>query len=150
MLSSLPILDLSELDAGPERAEAFRAELRRVTHEIGFFYLVGHGIPQTQIDELLAVSRQFFALEDADKLSIANTRSPQFRGYTRTGTELTNGEVDWREQLDIGVDRPVVEPGDGVADYWRLEGPNQWPSALPALETAATAWYETLNALALR
>jgi hypothetical protein len=35
MLERLPILDLSELDAGAERATAFRDRLRRVTHEVG-------------------------------------------------------------------------------------------------------------------
>jgi len=33
-------------------------------------------------------------------------RSPHFRGYTRLGGELTRGEVDWREQIDIGPERP--------------------------------------------
>jgi isopenicillin N synthase-like dioxygenase len=42
---SLPILDLSRLNAGAQEAEAFRAELREVTHEYGFFYLTGHGVP---------------------------------------------------------------------------------------------------------
>ena len=47
--SPVPVLDLSLLDDGPEAADRFRAELRRATHEVGFFSLVGHGIP----DELL-------------------------------------------------------------------------------------------------
>lgn len=150
MLANLPILDLSELDAGADRAQAFRDQLREVTHEVGFFYLVGHGIDQSLVDEILGVSRRFFALGEADKLEIENTRSPQFRGYTRVGTELTNGDVDWREQIDIGPERDPVESDTGVADYWRLEGPNLWPSALPELETVARAWNQALSALALR
>jgi isopenicillin N synthase-like dioxygenase len=150
MPESLPILDLSELDAGPDRAAAFRDQLRQVTHEVGFFYLVGHGIDPTLIDQILSVSRRFFALAEADKLEIENTRSPQFRGYTRVGTELTNGDIDWREQIDIGPERSAVDAGAGTADYWRLEGPNLWPSALPELETVAEAWDVALSALALR
>jgi isopenicillin N synthase-like dioxygenase len=150
MLQSLPILDLSELDAGPERAEAFRDQLRQVTHEIGFFYLIGHGIDPELTDDILRVSREFFALDEADKLEIANTESPQFRGYTRVGKELTNGEVDWREQIDIGPERPTVETIASDPNYWRLEGPNLWPSALPELKPVATAWGDALSALALR
>lgn len=146
-LDSLPILDISELDAGDDRAAAFRTQLREVTHEVGFFYLVGHGIPQELIDEVLSLSRRFFALPEAEKLAIENIHSPQFRGYTRTGKELTNGEIDWREQIDIGEERDAVEGGE---NYWRLEGPNLWPEALPELREAFTQWRDQLSALALR
>jgi isopenicillin N synthase-like dioxygenase len=146
-LASLPILDISELDAGPDQAAAFKKQLREVTHDVGFFYLVGHGIPQSLIDQVLDLSRKFFALPEADKLAIENIHSPQFRGYTRTGKELTNGEIDWREQIDIGEERPTV---DKPESYWRLEGPNLWPAALPELETAITEWRTQLSALALR
>ena len=146
-LDSLPVLDISQLDAGGDAAESFRTQLREVTHDVGFFYLVGHGIPQSLIDEVLDVSRGFFALSEDEKFSIENVHSAQFRGYTRTGNELTNGEVDWREQIDIGEER---ETREGAEDYWRLEGPNLWPAALPELETAITEWRTQLSALALR
>ena len=145
-LDSLPILDISQLD-DPDTADAFKKQLREVTHDVGFFYLVGHGIPQELIDEVLDVSRRFFALSEEEKLAIENIHSPQFRGYTRTGKELTNGEIDWREQIDIGEERATV---DGGEDYWRLEGPNLWPAQLPELETAFTEWRTQLSALALR
>ncbi|MEO6826425.1 MAG: 2-oxoglutarate and iron-dependent oxygenase domain-containing protein [Microbacteriaceae bacterium] len=150
MTSSLPVLDLSRLDAGPGEAAAFRAALRQVTHEVGFFYLVGHGIQQQLIDELLAVSRRFFELPDAAKLAIENVASPQFRGYTRVGGERTDGGVDWREQIDIGAEREAVPAGPGVADYWRLEGPNLWPQALPELRETVSQWTQQLNAVSLR
>jgi isopenicillin N synthase-like dioxygenase len=150
MLSSLPILDLSRLDAGADAAAEFRAELRQVTHDVGFFYLVGHGVDQDMIDELLSVSRRFFELSAEQKLAIENVHSPQFRGYTRVGGERTHGDVDWREQIDIGVERPAVDRAAGVPDYWRLEGPNLWPDALPELEDVAIRWNDRLSAVALR
>jgi isopenicillin N synthase-like dioxygenase len=147
-LDTLPILDLAELDAGAEAAARFREQLRQVTHEVGFFFLVGHGIPERLVDELLEVSRRFFALPEADKLAVENIHSPQFRGYTRVGKELTNGDVDWREQLDIGPEREVRE--DAEPAYWALEGPNLWPAALPELEPIVAEWSRELGALALR
>ncbi|MCU1580760.1 MAG: isopenicillin synthase family oxygenase [Microbacteriaceae bacterium] len=150
MLSSLPILDLSRLDAGAGAADEFRSELRQVTHDVGFFYLVGHGVDQDMIDELLSVSRRFFDLPAEQKLAIENVHSPQFRGYTRVGGERTHGDVDWREQIDIGVDREAVVRAAGVPDYWRLEGPNLWPAALPELQDVATRWNDQLSAVALR
>ncbi|MCU1636382.1 MAG: isopenicillin synthase family oxygenase [Cryobacterium sp.] len=150
MVMSLPILDLSALDASPATAAQFRAELREVTHDVGFFYLVGHGVDQALIDEVLAVSRRFFDLPEEDKLEIENVHSGQFRGYTRMGGERTHGEVDWREQIDIGPERDAVEPGPGIAEYWRLEGPNLWPKALPELQATMTRWNDELSNVAMR
>ncbi|RFA14422.1 oxidoreductase [Subtercola boreus] len=145
----LPVLDLSRLDRGDAEAEAFRSELRQATHEFGFFYLTGHGVPQPLIDRVIGAARAFFALPEADKLAIENLQSAQFRGYTRVGGELTQGKVDWREQIDIGAEREPVDRGDGVADYWRLEGPNQWPAALPELREVMSEWREALSEVAL-
>jgi isopenicillin N synthase-like dioxygenase len=148
-LESLPVLDFSRLSAGPEEAARFRNDLRDAMHEVGFLYLAGHGIPQELTDAILDVSRRFFELPDEQKLAVENVHSPQFRGYTRVGGELTDGAVDWREQIDIGVERPAVEPGPGVADYWRLEGPNLWPDALPEMRAIVTEWTERLSAISL-
>ena len=85
-VQQLPVLDLSDLDGGVEAAAEFRIKLRAATHEFGFFYLVGHGVDQDLINELLAVSERFFALPDADKMAIENLKSPHFRGYTRAAS----------------------------------------------------------------
>ena len=42
---NLPVLDLAQLDAGPQAAARFRADLRAATHDVGFFYLTGTGVP---------------------------------------------------------------------------------------------------------
>jgi len=147
---TLPILDLSRLSAGKAEAEAFREQLREATHEYGFFYLTGHGVPGELIERVMRTSRAFFDLPEADKMAIENLKSPHFRGYTRVGGELTLGRVDWREQIDIGPEREAVPVGPGVADYFRLEGPNQWPDALPELREVITRWHDELSDVALR
>ncbi|MDQ1571872.1 MAG: hypothetical protein QOF79_2546 [Actinomycetota bacterium] len=150
MITELPVLDFSRLDSGEAEAAAFRAQLRQVTHDVGFFYLVGHGVDPQLTDDLLALSRRFFDLPVEQKLAIENINSAQFRGYTRVGGERTHGDVDWREQIDIGVDRDVVPGGPGIPNYWRLEGPNLWPDALPELRDVVARWNEQLNSVALR
>ncbi|MEV5647658.1 2-oxoglutarate and iron-dependent oxygenase domain-containing protein [Nocardia sp. NPDC052254] len=135
---TLPVLDLATANSAPDR---FRAELRSATNEFGFFYLIGHGIAPERSAELLGLARRFFALPDAAKQEIGQLRSPQFRGYSRLGGELTNGRVDWREQIDIGPEAEVIP---GAQGYHRLQGPNLWPSALPELRPALQAWDESL------
>lgn len=144
---SLPILDLSQLDAGPAAAARFRDALRAATHDVGFFYLTGTGIPAALEEGLHRAARDFFALPVEDKLAIENVTSPHFRGYTRVGGERTQGRVDWREQIDIGPEREAVNDPD-APDYARLIGPNLWPAALPELRGAVDEWVDHLSGVA--
>ncbi|RVB57910.1 isopenicillin N synthase family oxygenase, partial [Mesorhizobium sp. M7A.F.Ca.CA.001.06.1.1] len=146
----VPVLDLSRLEQGASEYRTFLLDLRTAARDVGFFYLSGHGISAPEIDDVLDASRRFFALPEADKLAIEMVKSQQFRGYTRAGGELTKGAADWREQLDIGVERQPVAQGPGIAPWTRLQGPNQWPSALPELKPALLAWQAKATAVAIR
>ncbi|MFF9087154.1 isopenicillin N synthase family dioxygenase [Streptomyces sp. NPDC014991] len=146
----LPIIDLSAADRGPQARTLLHAQLHSAAHDVGFFQLTGHGVTPAETDALLTAMRAFFALPEADRLALDNVNSPHFRGYTRTGDERTGGSRDWRDQLDIGAERPARVPGPGEPPYWWLQGPNQWPAALPGLRTAALAWIDRLSAVAQR
>ena len=138
---NLPILDFSLLEQGDEAAAKFREELSAAAHEVGFFYLTGTGIPEELTARLHRVAREFFALPEADKLAIENINSPHFRGYTRIGGERTQGNVDWREQIDIGPESDAVTEAPA---YNRLTGPNQWPAAQPELRDVVDEWHTHL------
>ena len=146
----VPVLDLSRLEQGASEHRTFLLDLRTAARDVGFFYLSGHGISASETDEVLDASRRFFALPETDKLAIEMVKSSQFRGYTRAGGELTKGAADWREQLDIGVERQPIPQGPGIAPWTRLQGPNQWPSALPDLKPALLAWQTRATAVAIR
>ncbi|OVF05206.1 2-oxoglutarate-dependent ethylene/succinate-forming enzyme [Mycobacterium avium subsp. paratuberculosis] len=73
--------------------------------------------------------------------------APHFRGYTRLGGERTRGAVDWREQIDIGPQRPPIG-GLDKSDYRWLQGPNQWPAALPELPGLIEEWDAALSGVA--
>lgn len=144
---TLPVLDLSLLDQGPDAAARFRDELRAATHDVGFFYLTGTGVSPALEASLLAAAKDFFALPEADKLAIENVTSPHFRGYTRVGGERTQGRVDWREQIDIGPEREAITD-PGAPGYDRLIGPNLWPAAQPELKEVVTEWHDHLTGVA--
>lgn len=157
MNARLPLIDISRFRGpAPDRAE-FLDELRRAAHEVGFFYVIGHGVPEELTTGIFEVARKFFALPLEQRLEIENIRSPQFRGYTGTGHEYTAGSPDRREQIDIGPEREAVEPVDGEPAWRRLIGPNLWPPALPELRATTLAWQaealrvsrEVLRALAV-
>lgn len=137
-VTALPVVDLR---ASPT---VLRAGLRDVAHRVGFCYLSGHGVPGGLARQVLDVARRLFELPQAEKDAVAMVRSPHFRGYTRLGGELTRGETDWREQIDIGPERPPVG-GPGRPDYLWLQGPNQWPAALPELPGIIAEWDAALS-----
>lgn len=140
-VTALPVIDLRGEPGG------LRQGLREAAHEVGFCYLTGHGVPAALVNKLLGAARRLFALPQADKDAIAMVKSPHFRGYTRLGGELTRGEVDWREQIDVGPQRPSIG-GPGKPDYLWLQGPNQWPAALPELPGVIAEWDAALSRVA--
>lgn len=147
-IDRLPVIDISAFDSVGAEREEFLTELRRAAHEVGFLYIVGHGIPLDRSDALFAAARRFFALPQDVKEQVGFVHSPRFRGYARLGDEYTDGGQDWREQYDIGPDRPAELPDD--RPFWRLVGPNPWPAGEPEFRRTVSQWYDAVQGLAQR
>lgn len=150
--AALPVLDLREFDRGtdPAARSRFVEQLRETCHDVGFFYLVGHGIGDTLFREVEEVTRAFFALPEADRMAITMTRSPHFRGYTPLGGELTNGRADRREEIDLGPERPAPALTAADPPWRRLLGPNQWPAAIPQFRATMFTWHEQMDTVGHR
>jgi isopenicillin N synthase-like dioxygenase len=146
----IPLLDLRRFDAGDAQRAAFLTELRTAAHEVGFFYLFGHEVDGQLLRDLMESARRFFALPEGEKMAIEMVNSPHFRGYNRVASELTRGQPDWREQIDIGAERLAL-PRDANSPAWaRLRGPNQWPAALPELRPLVTRWQAAAEQVLIR
>ena len=117
----IPLVDIARFRGDAAEREAFLQDLRHAAHDVGFFYVTGHGVASSVTDGVLDAARAFFALPLEDRLAIDNLNSPQFRGYTRVGYEHTNGRPDRRDQLDIGVERAALELGPEDPAYLPLE-----------------------------
>lgn len=148
-VNALPVINLAELGDGVQHTPA-HARLARIARDIGFFYLEGHGIESAQIAQLEDISRQFFALPAEAKQGIAIHQTRHFRGYTGVGGEITRLQPDLREQIDFGEELPAVETGPDTPSWWGLQGPNQWPDALPALQPQILSWLEHTRDVAQR
>ena len=143
-------LDLREAEADGSTRKSFQRRLRESVHGIGAFYLTGHGIDEDLCDALLRHGRRLFELPSAALATIDMIHSPHFRGYTPPGNERTAGRADRREQLDVAFEAKTRERSPDHARYWLLQGPNQWPAALPALRIAVLDYMERLQAVAAR
>ncbi|MET0533283.1 MAG: 2-oxoglutarate and iron-dependent oxygenase domain-containing protein, partial [Steroidobacter sp.] len=64
--TSLPIIDLSRLQDGPQARAQLAKQLDAACSEFGFFYLVGHGVSHRHVDSLMSEARRFFAGSVAD------------------------------------------------------------------------------------
>lgn len=149
-ITTLPLLDLSQLDGTPEQRGDFLDALRSAARQIGFFYLTGHGIDPALLAKVQQQTRAFFALPEADKLAVGMLNSAHFRGYNRAASEITRGQPDLREQFDVGAEREPLSEAEHPAAWARLQGPNQWPVALPELKPLVLAWQQAMTHMSLR
>ena len=148
MSAIAPLVDLQPWFNGDLRQRArLAAEVGEICHHVGFFYVVNHGIPASVSDDYMRMLRAFFALPLSAREALDKHHSPQFRGWESLGSELTNNRVDYREQLDVGVERAAIEYPDPY--YMALVGPNQWPpqSLLPGFRATVTDYFERLSEL---
>lgn len=140
---TLPVISYAKL-AGGDTEELDR--LREVSHTIGFFYLADHGVDTQLRDTLITSAKQFFALPQEQKEEISNLNNRHYRGYSSLGDERTQDKVDWREQLDYSLDRPAPPAAELIERPWRvLEGPNPWPTQIPALKGAVNEYITRLT-----
>ena len=144
--SSIPEVSLAELTAD---RQSNASRLTTICHEVGFFYLVDHGIEQEFFDYYFARMASFFALPEEVKATIDKRRSPHFRGWERVGAELTNNQPDYREQLDVSTENPSYGL-EAEPPYLRLDGPNQWlpDEILPGFHAIVNEFLERLGGLA--
>ncbi len=139
----IPVLDLARTDEGTAGERALAAELRQAAIDVGFFYVIGHGVPQSVIDDAFAVARRFFAWPLERKQVVAV--DPRHRGFLKVGGARMSDQAkpDLKESFLFGVDLPLSDPD--VRAGKPLMGPNQWPADLPELRDAVERY-----ALAMR
>ncbi|MFD1558202.1 isopenicillin N synthase family dioxygenase [Paraburkholderia silviterrae] len=143
----LPVVDIAGLfsDDLDRRLAAARA-LDRSAREVGFFYVVGHGVPGSLRSALTAHARNFFALPYERKMQYYIGHSRAHRGYVPEGEEVFGqGARDRKEAFDTGLELPADDPA--VARGTPMLGPNVWPEDLPGFREAVSRYYEAVIAL---
>jgi len=148
----IPVLDLAPYLAGePGAAERLAAELRHALTEIGFYFIVNHGVPAAQIREVYRQAARFHAQPLERKLAIRidrhNVGYLPFKGDTlRTSTVATVTKANLNEALFVARDLPPDHP-DVRADR-RFRSANRWPPGLPGFREAIVAYCDAMERLA--
>ncbi|THH27988.1 hypothetical protein EUX98_g6201 [Antrodiella citrinella] len=142
-LATLPVINLAPFlkpEDGKGRLSA-AAKLHAACLEYGFFYLdISSYIDPSEPEELTRLAREFFALPQAEKDTIALKNEDHARGYARLRENVTNGKADNHEAIDLY--RPVDNP-DKTKPVW---GTNQWPD-IPAFKEKYDIWVEKMKKL---
>ena len=127
----IPIIDLAPLFDGSEGGiERVAQAIDAAYSQVGFAYLINHGIEQTLIDQLFDASRQFHALPRASKMQIEVNK--HHRGFIPINTSTTrtssvakvtkpNQSESFMMMHELADDDPDMVAGVPLA------GPNQWP-----------------------
>jgi len=147
--SAIPVIDLTSLGNGDDaKVAAIAAALTRAAEEVGFFYVRNHGIPQAQIDAMLAMARAFFARPVAEKQAIAVNE--YHHGFIEIGEAkmYAGANVDLKESFVWGLDVEADDP-DTLAGN-RIIGPNAWPDAMPEMRACLVEYMAACNALGAR
>jgi isopenicillin N synthase-like dioxygenase len=118
MRNAIPVLDLADPDIEKAFAKAFG--------EIGFAYLIGHGIDADLRNALFDASKQFHALPEATKRKIEVDHT--HRGYipmaASTDVNSTLAKVTKPNQSSSFM--MMREDAVATPDVY-LSGPNKWP-----------------------
>ncbi|XP_022739538.1 probable 2-oxoglutarate-dependent dioxygenase At3g50210 isoform X2 [Durio zibethinus] len=131
---SIPIIDIAPLLAkwdDPKMAQdpcvsEIVKQLDQACREAGFFYVKGHGIPETLVKEVRNITHKFFDLPYEEKLKIKMTAAAGYRGYQRIGENITKGVPDMHEAIDCYKE---LKQGMYGALGKPMEGCNQWPDS---------------------
>jgi isopenicillin N synthase-like dioxygenase len=143
--TEIPVIDIAGLfsaDAAARR-DCGRA-IGAACRDVGFFYVVNHGIAQPRIEEVFAAARRFFALPETEKMAVALARSPFMRGYFPLEGEVLDPALgaDYKEGFDMALDLPLDDPA--VVARKPLHGPNQWPARPAEFRRVVQGYFDDL------
>ncbi len=149
----IPVIDLGPYLAGvPGAREVAAAALRHAYEEVGFYFIVNHGVSQALVDAVFAEAARFHALPLEEKLKLRinghNIGYLPVRGSTTRHSKINAGnKPNLNEAIflkrDLAADHPDVVAG------LPFRGVNQWPEGLEGFRETVTAYQGAMEKLAL-
>jgi isopenicillin N synthase-like dioxygenase len=131
---ALPVIDLAAVRAGESGShEATAAQVRSALTEVGFFSIVGHGIPWDQVRDIYDQAARYHGL--GDEVKRAAMMGPRTMGYSPLGS-ARKGDRPAALNAAFFMARPGSER-------------NRLPSdeVLPGFADAVTSYYRAMDEL---
>ena len=144
---TLPVIDVSPTLRGtPDGVERVGHDIRAASEDIGFYLVVGHGIPADLRARVIEANAQFHALPVERKLEVK--LNPYFRGYqplegstVKISTVESAANPNQSESFFIRHEVAETDPDYGQP----VQGPNQWPRDLPRFREAVLDYHDAMR-----
>jgi isopenicillin N synthase-like dioxygenase len=143
-MARLPVIDIAPLVGGVGDPIAVSAELDHACRDMGFFYVVGHGVDPALQARLDVLAREFFALPEDEKAEIAMALAGRaWRGWFGVGAELTSGTADLKEGIYFGAE--LGPDHRRVAARVALHGANLFPRRPSGLRDVVLGYIDEMT-----
>ncbi|KAI4328990.1 hypothetical protein L6164_021299 [Bauhinia variegata] len=96
---SISLIDLRGL-RGPNRPQIIQ-NIARACQDYGFFQVVNHGVPETVVDEMMKVSREFFRLPESERLKSYSDDPMKTTRLSTSFNVKTEKVANWRDFLRL-------------------------------------------------
>jgi isopenicillin N synthase-like dioxygenase len=144
-MDCLPVIEMTAGRWSTDR-DAIARDIDVACRDTGFFYVVGHGVPTELQNRVETLSREFFALSEAEKSAVAMSHGGRaWRGWFPVGGELTSGVPDMKEGFYFGQELRSDDPR--VLAGLPMHGPNLFPARPAGLCDAVLEYIDALTDL---
>lgn len=146
----IPLIDVSDFLAGkPGAAEVAAAQLRYAFENVGFYYLAGHGIPQSLIDRTYDEAARFHAQPMDEKLAVKVDEHTigymPIQDKAPPNALAQNKKPSQNEAYFVRRERAADDPD--VVSNRRFHALNKWPANLPGFRDNVWEYMQALEAL---
>ncbi len=145
--SEIPLIDFAAFRDGSERQGVARA-IAEASRDVGFLYVINHGVPQELLDKAMGWGRRFFDLPETEKAALYRTAERGYRGYRGPFGQNydPNRQLSYNENYFLWTDAPS---GHRLADRTLpLAKPNLWPASLPGFRAEVETYMDAVLAFA--
>ena len=150
----VPVLDLfSYINGVDGEAEQLASDLRYIQENLGFYYIINHGVSNKLIEKAFEQVRLFFGLPDSEKNRIMVNENqvgfvPSKASIMKTELTKENTMPDINEGFSLMREREPNDPK--VLAGVRFSGLNQWPEGVPKLKEILLKYHLEMEKLGKR
>lgn len=145
----MPAIDVAAALRGePGALDRTAAALRYACQHVGFYFLKGHGVPETVIADTFAAARQFHDQPLDQKLALkANAENVGYMPMKGSITKSSAVNVNTKPNLNEAYFLKRESPAEAERLGRPIGHRNQWPTDLPGFREKALQYLTTMEAL---
>ncbi|WP_395346620.1 isopenicillin N synthase family dioxygenase [Variovorax sp. UC122_21] len=154
-MQNVPVIDVRPFLEGSAADKILVAtQIRDACEQIGFFTIVGHGVPMASYENLRSQALAFFALPEEERMRTAQPASKISRGYSAHASRAlaySMGDTtppDLQQSFAMGPVDGAPAAARGTPAETAFFMPNYWPEKPAALKAAYEDYYRRCSALA--